>query len=910
MYTRNVPARVSVHDPSVVWDAASSQYYIFGSHRAQASSKDLYNWSAITPSIPWGTVNASGTVVEAESSKAFLKPQVTTVTKGGQTYNLPSFNAQYWSSQASNNYDITGNLWAPDIIYNPVMKKWCQYLSVNGDNWASSIILLTADEITGPYVYQAPVVISGFNGTNPNSYKSTDMEIVLGTLSALPERYSQGRSWGTYWPNNIDPCVFYDEMGKLWMTYGSWSGGIFALELDEKTGLRDYDVEYPLTEDAKGTYTSDPYFGKKIAGGYYVSGEASYVQHIGDYYYLYMTYGGLAADGGYMMEVFRSENPDGPYVDAKGNSAVYTTYQLNFGTGAVARGAKILGAYGNWGFMTQGAQAELSQGHNSAITDEQGRSFLVYHTRFNNGTEGHQVRVHQLFTNQNGWLCAAPFEFNGETTTDKDIASKQAYAASDVAGDYQILIHRQLLDHKNKATVSPVAITLHDDGTVSGTYRGSWELVDGTSYLNIKLGGISYQGVVVEQQMEPYTIKAIAFSAMSGNGVSLWGYKMREDHALAYNYNAGLPVSDGDEVKSNLSLPTEGTDGVSIAWRSSEPDVLSADGVYNPAAMTANSMPVDLYLTMSAGKYELTDTISVTVTKNDGEYHTGLAAYYNFDNIPVVNQVNNAETALLKSSGANTVPSLTTDASRSGSVMRTTFGAAGNESYAELTNSLQGLALADGFTVSLWVNNVDGNLWDDIFSFFNSTSTARLYMTGNTYVGYNNAAGNWIDLNHPTTVTTDNAPANTWTYVTLTMSRTEGPKLYINGKAKEFQAVAGSQNTANISEISAFNYDEVVSFVASCPKMYLGYGSFWGSLNASYDDLAVYSRVLSSDDVALLAAAAAAGQDITAISTVTIDTERAADANVYNLNGQRVGTSLNGLPSGIYIKGGKKYIVK
>ncbi len=37
-------------------------------------------------------------------------------------------------------------------------------------------------------------------------------------------------------PNTIDPDVFYDKRGKLWMVYGSYSGGIFILEMDETTG--------------------------------------------------------------------------------------------------------------------------------------------------------------------------------------------------------------------------------------------------------------------------------------------------------------------------------------------------------------------------------------------------------------------------------------------------------------------------------------------------------------------------------------------------------------------------------------------------------------------------------------------------------------------------------------------------
>lgn len=39
------------------------------------------------------------------------------------------------------------------------------------------------------------------------------------------------------YPNAIDPTVFYDADGRMWMVYGSWSGGIFLLEIDKTTGL-------------------------------------------------------------------------------------------------------------------------------------------------------------------------------------------------------------------------------------------------------------------------------------------------------------------------------------------------------------------------------------------------------------------------------------------------------------------------------------------------------------------------------------------------------------------------------------------------------------------------------------------------------------------------------------------------
>ena len=53
---------VSVHDPSVVWDPNSRYYYIFGSHRASAKSKDMSSWTTFTAA--WKTTtsnNASNT---------------------------------------------------------------------------------------------------------------------------------------------------------------------------------------------------------------------------------------------------------------------------------------------------------------------------------------------------------------------------------------------------------------------------------------------------------------------------------------------------------------------------------------------------------------------------------------------------------------------------------------------------------------------------------------------------------------------------------------------------------------------------------------------------------------------------------------------------------------------------------
>ena len=513
--------RVSVHDPSVVWEPTTKTYYIFGSHRAAAKTKDLMNWTSFQ--APWD----NGYNKNCSNSAAFETPVVKKVKKGGEEVDFPAFNARKWAARGSNSYNIDGNMWAPDVIWNKAMQKWCMYLSINGDNWYSSIILLTADNIEGPYRYQGPVVISGFH--TGNAYKDTDLELVLGPLDKLPSRYNA--PWASTskvsLPNNIDPCVFYDEKGNLWIAYGSWSGGIFMLELDEETGLRDYDVTYSTTG-------GDPYFGKRIAGGFYVSGEAPYIEYIDGYYYLFVTYGGLAAggvkndynNGGYQMRVFRSENPDGPYVDARNTSAVFKSFMTDFGPSANDnRGVNIFGAYGEWGNMAKGSYGERSQGHNSIIAAEDGRTYLVYHTRFQNRGEEHQVRVHQVFQNEDGWLVAAPFEYTGEQVTSADIAITQQIATDRIPGTWQVLIHPFKLDHTKKEIAKPVEVQLNADGSVSGAQTGTWSVQEGTSYFTIKLGTTEYKGVMVEQTLEPSDDKAASFTVMNRNGVTVWGYQ-------------------------------------------------------------------------------------------------------------------------------------------------------------------------------------------------------------------------------------------------------------------------------------------------------------------------------------------------------------------------------------------------
>ena len=655
--TQTITGRIAVHDPSIVMDVTepitNPKYYIYGSHLGRAktyASGNYQIWNTFkTGEENAGTSNSLFADVNGKlvNFKDAYSTQLVKKVKNykGEEVDFPNFDAHAWQAKGNN---VKGMQWAPDVIYNKTMKKWCMYMSLNGDNWCSTIVCFISDNLEGPWIYQGPVVCSGFSGRYAHNgfaasgdWKNTDLVIATGCTS-LPQRYNTDK-WSLYGPNCIDPCVFYDNDDNLWMSYGSWFAGIFMIKLDKENGLRDYTYTYPYQVKgvtttagaADANATSDPYVGKKIAGGWGVSGEASYIQKVGKYYYLFMSYGGLTAASGYQIRVFRSEKPDGPYKDcltSTGLDAVYDKPRVNFGVNANRdEGVKLFGNY-QWETMPN---AELAQGHNSAIVDHKGRALIVYHTRFMNRGEGHEVRVHQLFVNQDGWLVAAPYEFSGETYTDNDIATQQLYDATEVEGDYQIIAHPYRQNTAAKDYEKPVTIHLNADGSISGEYTGKWELVSGTSYINLTLKGVAtanaevkFKGVLTEQTIDYTNIKALCFTALSSSdglatsggaslqtrGLSIWGSKADAKAAIKYTLDkTSVPFADGATLNSKPILPTKGHLGATVSWKSSDPSILTDEGVVKGKGK------VTMTMTISKDGYEYTKDYTLNINADAEE---------------------------------------------------------------------------------------------------------------------------------------------------------------------------------------------------------------------------------------------------------------------------------------------------
>lgn len=463
-------AKVSVHDPSI--EVFDGKYYIYGSHMTCAVSEDMQTWTWLGK--VYGSKNdVFGKIYDCAEAYTYsgLGTSIIKTDDGGI------------------------HVWAPDVIYNKKMGKYCMYLCMSSTWNASNLAWATADSPEGPFEWQGALIYSGFN---KDTIKYTDVLDYVDAGYAAQNYYSGTEYNYRKYPNAIDPSLFYDADGRMWMVYGSWSGGIFLLEIDEATGL----VIHP---EADPDNNVDAYFGKKLVGGFHKSIEGPYIHYDSKtgFYYLYVSYGGLAQTGGYQIRVFRSDKPNGTYVDLNGNTSINQGSHNNFGV-------KLSGNYN----LPSLKYAYMATGGQSAFQDTDGKSYVCYHSRFDKLGEQHEPVVKQVFYNEEGWPCLLPYKTAGETI------SETGYSASEIAGDYFFINQGSKI---NKVIEEPVMITLYENGQIGGTYLGNWKATNGTYYVHITIDGKDFSGVFCKQ-FDMTGVEVMTFTAVGGLE-SIWGVK-------------------------------------------------------------------------------------------------------------------------------------------------------------------------------------------------------------------------------------------------------------------------------------------------------------------------------------------------------------------------------------------------
>ena len=121
-----------------------------------------------------------------------------------------------------------------------------------------------------------------------------------------------------------------------------------------------------------------------------------------------------------------------------------------------------------------------------------------------------------MFMNADGWPVVAPYRYAGETAG----TIKQA----DVVGDYRYVDHGKAI---SAAISRSREIRVEQDGRITGAVSGSWEEV-GENKVVITIDGTQYKGIFVRQWEPESQSYVMTFSALSQQGVAIWGSKVAD----------------------------------------------------------------------------------------------------------------------------------------------------------------------------------------------------------------------------------------------------------------------------------------------------------------------------------------------------------------------------------------------
>jgi len=162
--------------------------------------------------------------------------------------------------------------WAPDVI--KLGDHYLLYYAVSSMGKMTSAIGVATNSTLDP---------------NDPAYHWTDQGFVV--------RTQEGDGY-----NAIDPSVFHDSDGSLWLTFGSYWSGIKLIQLNPQTGKR-------IAPDSK-----------MYSLAYNDSIEASYLCKHADYYYLFVDWGACcqSTNSSYNIRLGRSKTVTGPYLDKDG----------------------------------------------------------------------------------------------------------------------------------------------------------------------------------------------------------------------------------------------------------------------------------------------------------------------------------------------------------------------------------------------------------------------------------------------------------------------------------------------------------------------------------------------------------------------------------------------------------------
>ena len=306
-----------------------------------------------------------------------------------------------------------------------------------------------------------------------------------------------GGRWGRT-PNAIEPQIFYDG-DRMYMTYGSFFGGIRILELDPATGLRKDGRQGAALR--RGTDAAR--YGKCVL---YTENAEGSVVHVARSLPLWLPFGegspsyadrfilmascdNLAKD--YSMREWSSDKPD--------------------------RGYEVpsvkLSSSCTWRREREKGPDFFAPGHNDIFTSSDGRMFVACHNRIRYGdARRHYLLVMLAAFNGAGQLVFSFNRYAGERL--------RKISRGELVGDFSYI---PLDAEGGKLVHARGGLSFAEDGSVllNGERAGRWGLY-GDYFVDFTLGSELYRGAAMPAWLEREGCGGITISAIGAGGYPVY----------------------------------------------------------------------------------------------------------------------------------------------------------------------------------------------------------------------------------------------------------------------------------------------------------------------------------------------------------------------------------------------------
>jgi arabinan endo-1,5-alpha-L-arabinosidase len=304
--------------------------------------------------------------------------------------------------------------------------------------------------------------------------------------------------------NAIDPSIVTEpETGKMWMHYGSYFGGLYAVQINPETG-------FTATPNDQGHFTATR---ANIRKDNIEAPEIIYNPTFKKYY-LFTSYDPLMTT--YNVRVGRSDKPEGPFLDFFGNDLRDTINHYPILTHP---------------YQFKNHAGWAGTGHCSVFKNENGDYFMAHQSRLSPDNQLMDLHVREVKWTTDGWPTVSPERF---------AASKQTkITKKDIVGGWEIiriqdaktdrkLEFGQILWGENQLRKTEIdasqVVDFYSSGKMKGS-NGSWKF-DTAKGLTLMLKDETINNLIVfvGHDWENET-ETLLFTGLDKSGCSVWGKK-------------------------------------------------------------------------------------------------------------------------------------------------------------------------------------------------------------------------------------------------------------------------------------------------------------------------------------------------------------------------------------------------